>query len=160
MDRSAVGFQSTPPGWEATNNGGRQNYDSEISIHASRVGGDIARERETDGNADFNPRLPGGRRPGLAPRPSDLYLFQSTPPGWEATFEIPTIAPLLSFQSTPPGWEATLGENRESECGYHFNPRLPGGRRPTALEALCTAAAFQSTPPGWEATFAVPVRVS
>ena len=79
-------------------------------------------------------------------------LFQSTPPGWEATVVgwQKRIARAISihasrvggdaalgevdivtarFQSTPPGWEATLfrGDERADRCD--FNPRLPGGRR-------------------------------
>ena len=87
----------------------RKAQRQQISIHASRVGGDAA----------------------AAISKFAEVAFQSTPPGWEATpfAERPTIpAPLISihasrvggdlggrgvavgkrvFQSTPPGWEAT-----------------------------------------------------
>ena len=87
-----------------------------ISIHASRVGGDRARIASSRHRANFNPRLPGGRRLPLAERSIKAILFQSTPPGWEAT-----------------AWDRHSGADSN-----HFNPRLPGGRRlrESAVRAL------------------------
>ena len=36
-------FQSTPPGWEATVNEDVIEFEFDISIHASRVGGDLGK---------------------------------------------------------------------------------------------------------------------
>ena len=59
---------------------------------------------------------------------------------------------LTIFQSTPPGWEATQPALDAIMDAYNFNPRLPGGRRPSAALSKFAEVAFQSTPPGWEAT--------
>ena len=60
----------------------------------------------------FNPRLPGGRRPGRPRRRSRRDQFQSTPSGGKATNHVlPTLISQLSF-----------------------NPRLPGGRRLGCVE--------------------------
>ena len=125
-----------------------------ISIHASRVGGDSNVDSLTAEDA----------------------LFQSTPPGWEAT-KRDSIQNHTdeSFQSTPPGWEATPRSGAQRLPCCYFNPRLPGGRRQVRprevrlhllisihasrvggdLDPILTklnGIAFQSTPPGWEAT--------
>ena len=93
----------------------------------------------------------------MTPPDKSITVFQSTPPGWEATSSAESGCPLGGlFQSTPPGWEATrrnlrAGNNKTisihaSRVGgdtatrearrriAHFNPRLPGGRRPLALD--------------------------
>ena len=102
-------FQSTLPGWGATNKGYGLPIDGGISIHAPRMGSD---------------RLPRLHR--------RLPVFQSTLPGWGATFQIVRTSecftyfnprspdgerPLpdvdygtsATFQSTLPGWGATPG---------------------------------------------------
>ena len=79
----------------------------DISIHASRVGGDGPPVSCPWSWLDFNPRLPGGRRRQGKPKRPGKTEFQSTPPGWEAT-----TTPFSRF------------------CPHqYFNPRLPGGRR-------------------------------
>src|SRR5258706_52786 len=78
-----------------------------VSIHASRVGGDILR---------------------LKISPTKCQ-FQSTPPVWEATICASTVMLGAMFQSTPPVWEATSGPARDLRDYV-----------------------FQSTPPVWEAT--------
>ena len=106
--RRCVRFQSTPPGWEATlysdmitgavcisihasRVGGDNIYthlqkEHIISIHASRVGGDSSIQPAVPAPADFNPRLPGGRRRYRPYVSVAKHRFQSTPPGWEATY--------------------------------------------------------------------------
>ena len=123
-----------------------------ISIHASRVGGDPSISSRPLTYTYFNPRLPGGRRLTPDGYHGWVFPFQSTPPGWEATYAAykAQLVELISihasrvggdrrviiqssfataFQSTPPGWEATPA------------PAPATQRRQ-----------FQSTPPGWEAT--------
>ena len=56
-----------------------------ISIHASRVGGDLLLDIKIISHTKF----------------------QSTPPGWEATADWAGEEMSEIFQSTPPGWEAT-----------------------------------------------------
>ena len=78
-------FQSTPPGWEATSKEPEKVQEENISIHASRVGGDNGSRRRHLAQLNFNPRLPGGRRRQFSAFVMAYNPFQSTPPGWEAT---------------------------------------------------------------------------
>ena len=56
------------------------------------------------------------------------------------------------FQSTLPGWGATFQIVRTSECFTYFNPRSPDGER-RFFPIICGIwAVFQSTLPGWGAT--------
>ena len=79
----------------------------------------------------FNPRLPGGRRPG----------------------EPPNQPRADRFQSTPSGGKATAQARHSARSRLRFNPRLPGGRRPaTPRVPKLLSFAFQSTPSGGKAT--------
>ncbi len=103
-------FQSTPPGWEATNYGNARFHRQHISIHASRMGGDCKLRRRLRMTRHFNPRLPDGRRP---------FFNRSIPPS-------------TKFQSTPPGWEATpdaIGDMRVIRISIHAS-RMGGDRCP------------------------------
>ena len=124
----------------------------DISIHASRMGGDELRQAFLD----------------------DFGLFQSTPPGWEATtiIEILPIHRVISIHASRMGGDRAgvlhqvhtrhfnprLPDGRRRAWGeiqakfFNFNPRLPDGRRPPFSTICATESAFQSTPPGWEAT--------
>ena len=101
-------------------------------------------------------------------------VFQSTLPGWGATFTpvcagicliISIHAPRMGsdimlalirhyeqFQSTLPGWGATRKRCMVRHAGRHFNPRSPDGERPGSLSTTGNGFAFQSTLPGWGAT--------
>ena len=105
---ASTAFQSTPPGWEATVMYKCHEGLTDISIHASRMGGDHNDREAHNDKGYFNPRLPDGRRPGRG--------------GWGELH--------LLFQSTPPGWEATAIEHVSGGRPAYFNPRLPDGRRP------------------------------
>src|SRR5258706_58850 len=121
-----------------------------VSIHASRVGGDLSPTTNirtytfqstppvweaTSGLhhaallVSFNPRLPCGRRRWRYCVSCAIKQFQSTPPVWEATTTFSYYRKRYGFQSTPPVWEAT-----KIRCGD------------------CHPGKFQSTPPVWEAT--------
>ena len=81
----------------------------------------------------FNPRLPGGRRPMstlLLPLPTP---FQSTPSGGKATRVCAAGTLRRRFQSTPSGGKATWTAGHTTGKSTGFNPRLPGGRRPTSV---------------------------
>ena len=100
-----------------------------ISIHASRVGGDPSRRLpcECRSISIHASRVGGDQR--AVERYIELLAFQSTPPGWEATF------------TSQKQWERYLISIHASRVGgdsVHHGERC--------------AAAFQSTPPGWEAT--------
>ena len=104
----------------------------DISIHAPRMGSDRARARRPqlmagyfnprspDGERPrpgrtrpgripyFNPRSPDGERPTIPITATALYTFQSTLPGWGATYPIYDETHRSDlFQSTLPGWGAT-----------------------------------------------------
>ena len=124
-------FQSTHPGWGATlcaqsiNNvpfyfnprtpGGVRRYlllyqqrTSDISIHAPRVGCDLPTQSLSIWTYPISIHAP---RVGcdLLLRLSVQYKlqFQSTHPGWGATWFFCHSAPPPQFQSTHPGWGAT-----------------------------------------------------
>ena len=150
-------------------------------------------------NANFNPRSPDGERrsdhcrchyrPEIsihAPRMGSDYaplicfnvcsIFQSTLPGWGATFQTTVKIPLLHyFNPRSPDGERPHSDHRillardnfnprspdgERLCGtmntpskkQDFNPRSPDGERQTQLYLTTTTHTFQSTLPGWGAT--------
>ena len=81
-------FQSTPSVWKATF---RFDYNitvKTISIHAFRVEGDDVERVQSVDNADFNPRLPCGRRRTEIKSCGRPLLFQSTPSVWKATAKV------------------------------------------------------------------------
>ncbi len=126
----------------------------EISIHASRVGGDnISDDRFAVLAISIHASRVGGDKFRGIMTPKRIR-FQSTPPGWEATVLDSGKVAIMLFQSTPPGWEATDRRRSFPAGKHHFNPRLPGGRRPRLPVRLYWGKKFQSTPPGWEATLA------
>ena len=126
---ASTAFQSTPPGWEATVMYKCHEGLTDISIHASRMGGDHNDREAHNDKGYFNPRLPDGRR--LVNRlhhPRDNDFNPRLPDGRR--------------QAASP-WTATPS---------YFNPRLPDGRRPPCIFSTRPPVSFQSTPPGWEAT--------
>ena len=123
-------FQSTLPGWGAT--------------RAQPVG------HESD--SDFNPRSPDGERPpGTGPASSAMNFNPRSPDG-ERLFTLSGRGLFHVFQSTLPGWGATFvpvcagicliisihAPRMGSDCwpacatpvSSHFNPRSPDGERP------------------------------
>ena len=123
-------FQSTLPGWGATDaddavrvlvhdfnprspDGERQHlvgylrFLLYISIHAPRMGSDLARNTLASASRYFNPRSPDGER---------LDISQHT-------------IPFIKFQSTLPGWGATRNGVSDAACRSYFNPRSPDGER-------------------------------
>ena len=123
-------FQSTPPGWEATEYAEAEDKVAKrISIHASRVGGDLRVVRQYD----------------IATK------FQSTPPGWEATTSsiARNVCDAISIHASRVGGDSgsttqgyytiisihasrvggDFSARMTSTASSNFNPRLPGGRR-------------------------------
>ena len=140
-------FQSTPPGWEATEQGrevrppsihfnprlpgGRRLEQNnqlllllQISIHASRVGGDAFSSFRYSRISDFNPRLPGGRRlnGGCALPTGTTISIHASRVGGDGCCRPPTPR-REPFQSTPPGWEATakIYEEWSDSLGFLLN---------------------------------------
>ena len=129
----------------------------------------------------FNPRTPGGVRPGDLDKRVQRYVisihaprvgcdadikttarihteFQSTHPGWGATIDPTDKLRGGIFQSTHPGWGATIDgphgwENHE--ISIHA-PRV--GCDLFDARVLFPGSPFQSTHPGWGATAKVHKR--
>ena len=126
---TASRFQSTHPVWGATVLSNQDDLQPSISIHAPRVGCDVA--------------FLVTRKP--------LPPFQSTHPVWGATTTARSWPGLVKFQSTHPVWGATPPGQAQTPCsrisihaprvgcdstgGVHkwnplnFNPRTPCGVR-------------------------------
>ena len=79
-------FQSTHPGWGATFRRPVRPALPHISIHAPRVGCDRRIVKRCIHSRDFNPRTPGGVRLQQSMIMPMILVFQSTHPGWGATF--------------------------------------------------------------------------
>ena len=129
LNRKPVVFQSTPSGGKATADPPEIAPPASVSIHAFRGEGDLRAVTFGLTCTRFNPRLPGGRRPGYAASAASVRGFNPRLPG---------------------------GRRRGSRLHFHsrcgFNPRLPGGRRPTRLCTSICSTRFQSTPSGGKAT--------
>ena len=171
----ALMFLSTPPVWVAT--GGTQEARAmyEVSIHATRVGGDKVPTLRRRLRKSFYPRHPcGWRRATLrCPRSSRRFYprhpcgwrhrlksglwddkkFLSTPPVWVATASRHWLTNLTSaFLSTPPVWVATSNLAVSTpiyKVSIHAT-RVGGDSVP--LLAPAWFAGFLSTPPVWVAT--------
>ena len=172
-------FQSTLPGWGATRavvravpkvaisiHAPRMGSDHDgvpdhvpsglISIHAPRMGSDPMRRGYGLGCWNFNPRSPDGERRMLVPASSMVTVFQSTLPGWGATWSVYVPIWYTLFQSTLPGWGATataVGLRVPAGISIHA-PRM--GSDPSRLDNNTVQVKFQSTLPGWGATAPLP----
>ena len=143
-------FQSTPPGWEATFQLIMPVRINPISIHASRVGGDAGLQKTARGRSTFQSTPPGWEATGYTTVPAvDDEGFQSTPPGWEATFRraLRCSVFFISIHASRVGGDAAVISCRAGFFGY-FNPRLPGGRRPSISAQLSATAHFNPRLPG------------
>ena len=100
-------FQSTPPAWEATKADADWYSEAKVSIHAPRVGGDMA--------LFMDERM--------------IFMFQSTPPAWEATHQFRQWEPAndVSIHAPRVGGDI-LGSDAPPDM-IGFNPRPPRGRR-------------------------------
>ena len=82
-----------------------------ISIHAPRVGSDVPRANGSRMILNFNPRSPCGERPQVATALPSRTQFQSTLPVWGATYLCQRCLRYGKFQSTLPVWGATSARN-------------------------------------------------
>ena len=145
-----------------------------ISIHAPRAGSDSSRRSSPTFRDYFNPRSPCGERQRILWTTMHLLIFQSTLPGRGATLspvlilgksQISIHAPRagsdvaclgsvladLDFNPRSPGGERPT-QRANADGKYHFNPRSPGGERQLSRESTNVFALFQSTLPGRGAT--------
>ena len=147
-------FQSTLPGWGATEPSGRTHrtaqdfnprspdgerpqcgedtaWDAGISIHAPRMGSDT---------------------PGCATSPlSSLISIHAPRMGSDRQHEQDDADDCISIHAPRMGSDRRRGPAR-GRAARHFNPRSPDGERPVAAATIDKRAEFQSTLPGWGAT--------
>ena len=100
-------FQSTLPGWGATQWYGGYHRRQPISIHAPRMGSDSV---VNNGGA-------------LA------MTFQSTLPGWGATIFPDNMRYLGGISIHAPRMGSDFVKTDHQHAGRHFNPRAPDGER-------------------------------
>jgi len=123
-----------------------------VSIHAFRGEGDRRRRRSDSGRSPVSIHAFRGEGDVTPIASAKTLTFQSTPSGGKAT-DLP--APVLA--DAPVSIHAFRGEGDLSSgltrwSRFGFNPRLPGGRRPSAAASVARASKFQSTPSGGKAT--------
>ena len=123
-------FQSTPPEWGATGFYHTNFFGILVSIHAPRVGSDMA----------------------ISPSSSQT-LFQSTPPEWGATNDtgFSSNGRFVSIHAPRVGSDIQPGNHLQH--AWCFNPRPPSGERQLFRRLHTNRHRFQSTPPEWGATF-------
>ena len=146
-------FQSTLPGWGATQQRRHPVQQGRISIHAPRVGSDPPPCRSCCPGRYFNPRSPGGERPATEINRLWPQLFQSTLPGWGATGDgnQPTVATAISIHAPRVGSDAghPVPARLDGRISIHA-PRMGSDNEQEV--AKTEAETFQSTLPGWGAT--------
>ena len=124
-------FNPRSPDGERRSDHCRCHYRPEISIHAPRMGSDYAPL------ICFNV----------------CSIFQSTLPGWGATFQTTVKIPLLHyFNPRSPDGERRANGHGHCLTSTYFNPRSPDGERRMSRRVAARHRAFQSTLPGWGAT--------
>ena len=119
----------------------------------------------------FNPRLPGGRRPRRrdstkifrrvsihafrgegdiwsSGQNSHYVAFQSTPSGGKATSVLPALRRLLVVSIHAFRGEGDAVTSTIIQQFHSFNPRLPGGRRPTDRIMIWSSGRFNPRLPG------------
>ncbi len=125
-------FQSTHPAWGATWCAQYNRLCDFISIHAPRVGCDLAHRLRRPDIRHFNPRTPRGVR-------------HSAPSNWRDKLHISIHAPRVGCD---------LPCAMISVVCCNFNPRTPRGVRRVSYGYIKFHTPFQSTHPAWGATFA------
>ena len=101
-----------------------------ISIHAPRMGSDAVQRHACHHVRQFQSTLPGWGATYTRLRYEAIWAFQSTLPGWGATVTgARQTAARALFQSTLPGWGATAPEPQQIGDEQYFNPRSPDGER-------------------------------
>ena len=125
-------FQSTLPGWGATQQRRHPVQQGRISIHAPRVGSDPPPCRSCCPGRYFNPRSPGGERRGAS---------RSGSPG-RTDFN----------PRSPDGERLRPGRTRPGRIPY-FNPRSPDGERPVGYRRHPVRRDFNPRSPDGERLF-------
>ncbi len=149
----ALLFQSAPPAREATPRFCAISLASQVSIRASRAGGDRVGRWASDEPAKFQSAPPA--REATTPSPSCNLLVVSfnprLPRGRRLHGGRGAVDPCsVSIRASPRG--RRLGFHGQSSFGPSFNPRLPRGRRLDEGREHPPNGRFQSAPPAREAT--------
>ena len=87
-----------------------------VSIHAFRGEGDPRLADFAAAAGSFNPRLPGGRRPGTTTTTSTRYRFNPRLPGGRRLDHLKRRGRVDTFQSTPSGGKATRNRHNSPSC--------------------------------------------
>ena len=158
----------------------RIDCNTDISIHAPRMGSDeasaetcawykpfqstlpgwgatICSSQPLISLNDFNPRSPDGERPPLRHAGTNVRGISIHAPRMGSDLDVcTTYLHRYKFQSTLPGWGAT---RLVSICRprRHFNPRSPDGERRRQIFTVPKSQRFQSTLPGWGATLSLSI---
>ena len=158
-------FQSTLPGWGATRGQPHVVIVAPISIHAPRMGSDSTATWSAHPDTYFNPRSPDGERPVTFLQCLHQYIISIHAPRMGSDVETATSTSTSIFQSTLPGWGATASSASvplNNSISIHA-PRM--GSDCPAFVIMRRTLIFQSTLPGWGATQlqrgqSVPIRIS
>ena len=149
---SSIQFQSTHPVWDATRHHQRRRGLVGVSIHAPRMGCDRRHHPSNARQLGFNPRTPYGMRLFNSSSDNIHGRFNPRTPYGMRPKAASALSQLEMFQSTHPVWDATK-KSASGETGPHgFNPRTPYGMRLPATAEHRWFFRFQSTHPVWDAT--------
>ena len=148
-------FQSTPSGGKATS-GFPNSCSLMISFQSTPSGGKATAQRPMTRSAIgvFQSTPSGGKAThryctNQAPSSVSIHAFRGE---GDETMQLSDVIRLM-FQSTPSGGKATARCCCLAPRCSRFNPRLPGGRRPSSsVSASSRQQEFQSTPSGGKAT--------
>ncbi len=144
-------FQSTPPVWVATSAGRMVAKADDVSIHATRVGGDdIFKCVEWAQGVSIHATRVGGDAEFAAKVAALDVSIHATRVGGDQSARQAEQPAKVSIHATRVGGDSAL---RASMTGRScFNPRHPCGWRLAAYRDGQIDGKFQSTPPVWVAT--------
>ena len=169
-------FLSTPPVWVATracafsewvnevsihatrvggdHGGGGHAGNSVVSIHATRVGGDERRSNHRRGHPGFYPRHPCGWRPhsGVLSCNHTKRFYPRHPCGWRHDTSCTTLIAFgVSIHATRVGGDSTANKAGDNTAMFLSTP--PVWVATTSSSRSSTKSSrFLSTPPVWVAT--------
>ena len=98
--------------------------------------------------SDFNPLIPNGMRLNPPAFKDQLFIFQSTHPKRDETFEEKHYRSKIDgFQSTHPKRDETRRKSKSEKRRPYFNPLIPNGMRLQDCVKNIYIIIFQSTHP-------------
>ena len=126
----------------------------EISIHAPRMGSDVANAiMHNQISSNFNPRSPDGeRRLGFGTTRTGAIYFNPRSPDGERRSALMVSRALFKISIHAPRMGSDLRQGLRLRLRLYFNPRSPDGERLHAGRHGGQQVEFQSTLPGWGAT--------